>query len=457
MIVLLVGVFLLLAVAVPVGVAFALPSILGANALGIPPETFAASVPHETAMSFTLVAIPYFLLAGQIMQRGGLMERLIDLANSLLGWLRGALGYVMIASSAMLGAITGSSVATVATMGQTVGQSMQRQGYDRGYVGALTGASGLLGVLIPPSIPLIIYSTVAGVSVGDMFIATIVPGVLMIGAFMVVHRLMLRRALPASAEIPEGVAVGAAAVSGTSRSGGTATSSAPDGEATALGSGPGLVRQSLSRTAVRAVPALLMPVILFGGLYSGIMTPTEAAAVAALYGLIATLVLHGLGLKTLPAVFYAAALPSIAILSIVVFSSVFSRLITLERIPQAIAETATSVTTSAIVFLLLMNLVLLLVGMFMETNAAVLLMAPLFVPAALAFDLDPVHFGIILVTNIELGLLTPPLAANLYVAAKTTGAPIVSMMRSVLPFFAAALTVQLLITYVPVLTTWHLS
>lgn len=421
------AVLLLLILAAPIGVAFALPTILGAESLGMPANTFAASVPNETAQSFALVAIPYFLLAGQAMQRGGLMDRLVTLAHSALSWLKGALGYVTIVASAMLGAITGSSVATVATIGATVGRSMVAKGYDKAYVAALTAACGLLGVLIPPSIPLVIFSSVSGVSVGDLFLATLVPGLVMTAAFMAVHRVLLRRATT-------GETVG-----------GGALTEARD------------ARVPLGQAFVKALPALLMPVILLGGIYSGIMTPTESAAVAALYGIVAALALRTLRWRHLGRLFYTSALPTIAILTIIVFASVFSRAITLEQIPQGITEWALGVTDNPIVFLLMVNAVLLLVGMFMETNAAVLLMAPLLVPAALAYDIDPVHFGIILVTNIELGLITPPMAANLYVASKTIGSSIVSMLRWIIPFFVTAAAVQLIITFVPALTTWHLK
>lgn len=419
------GVLLLLILAAPIGVAFALPTILGAESLGMPASTFAASVPNETAQSFALVAIPYFLLAGQAMQHGGLMDRLVTLAHSALGWLKGALGYVTIVASAMLGAITGSSVATVATMGATVGRSMVAKGYDKSYVAALTAACGLLGVLIPPSIPLVIFSAASGVSVGDLFIATLVPGVLMTTAFLLVHRLLLGRL--------------------------ASTGSTFDGPMTRAGDS----REPLAPAFVKALPALLMPVILLGGIYTGIMTPTESAAVAALYGIVAALALRTLRFRNLGRLFYTSALPTIAILGIIVFASVFSRAITLEQIPQGITEWALGITDSPVVFLLMVNVVLLLVGMFMETNAAVLLMAPLLVPAAMAYEIDPIHFGIILVTNIELGLITPPMAANLYVAGKTIGSSIVSMLKWIVPFFVTAVAVQLIITFVPVLTTWH--
>ena len=246
--------------------------------------------------------------------------------------------------------------------------------------------------------------------------------------------------------------VGAGAPVGTGPRGSTG---APDDR-----SGPGTVsrdRTPFASAFAKALPALLMPVILLGGIYSGIMTPTESAAAAGLYGLFVALAFRTMRWRQIPRVFYAAAVPSIAILAIIVFSSVFSRAITLEQVPQSIAEQALALTESPIFFLILVNVVLLLVGMFMETNAAVLLMAPLFVPAAMAYGIDPLHFGIILVTNIELGLITPPMAANLYVAAKANNSSIVAMLKWVLPFFLTAAAVQLMITYVPILTTWHVN
>lgn len=418
------GVVFLLLIGLPIGVAFGLPSIFGGPRLNIAPDTLAVAIPFSTTTSISLLAIPYFVLAGQVMNDGGLMRRLIHLAQVLLGRLRGSLGYVTIAASAMLGAITGSSVATVAAIGTSMGEEMVESGYKRDYVAALIAACGLMGVLIPPSIPLIIYGALVGVSVGELFIATMVPGLIMVLGFMLVHRWLFKRVTV----VPE------SADSGRGRG----------------------VRHSLW-TVGKALPTLAMPVILLGGIYSGMFTPTEAAAVAALYGITLALVTRSMRLKTLPRVFYRAALPSAAILMIVAFASSFNRVVTLEQIPQTVAEFAAALTSSRLLFLLIVNVLLLLVGMFMETNSAVLLIAPLLGPAAMAFEVHPVHFGIILVSNIELGLLTPPMAANLYVAAKMGRSSLLRMLPYTAKFLGMAVVVILVITYVPALSTWHLN
>ncbi len=212
---------------------------------------------------------------------------------------------------------------------------------------------------------------------------------------------------------------------------------------------------SLGRLLIRAIPALLLPVLVLGGIYSGVFTPTEAAAIAALYALAVILIGRSVRLRELNGVFTRAAVSSAAILVIIAFTGIFNRAMVLEQVPQTIASYATDLTGSPIVFLLVVNLVGLLIGMFMETNAATLLMGPLLAPAAQRYGIDPVHFGIILVTNIELGLLTPPMAANLYVAARTNNADIVSMLRHLIWFGSGALFVTLLITYIPPLSLWY--
>jgi C4-dicarboxylate transporter DctM subunit len=206
---------------------------------------------------------------------------------------------------------------------------------------------------------------------------------------------------------------------------------------------------------IRAVPALMLPVLVLGGIYSGIFTPTEAAAVAALYALLVTLVSRAVDLRGLEKIFLSAALSAAAILVIIGFTSIFNRAMVLEQVPQSIAAWAVTVTDSPLVFLLVVNLVLLVVGMFMETNAATLLMGPLLAPTAAKYGIDPIHFAIILVTNIELGLLTPPLAANLYVAARTNKVPIIELLRNLGWFLLASLVVMAMITYVPQLALWY--
>ncbi|MGO1410725.1 TRAP transporter large permease [Microbacterium sp. JB110] len=417
---------LLLLVGVPIGFGFALSGSVGAAAAGLPAQTI-ANAPYYAVAAIPLLAIPFFILAGELMNRGKLIDRLVDLADTVFSWLPGRLGHVTTVSSAFLGAMTGSSVATVAAMGSSVGDRMVRAGYDRGYVGALTASSGLLGVLIPPSIPLIVYGAAVGVSVADLFLATLLPGMIMTLAFMVVHALRTRRVLGSEGDAALGEARGglhAGALNG------------------------------LGRRLLRALPALVMPVIILGCIYSGLTTATEAAALAGFYALVVIVVGRMLPAKRVPKAFYQAALMSGAILVVIAFTSIFNKVLTLMRVPQDIAEFTTGVTENPVLFLLAVNALLLLVGMFMETNAAVLLMAPLLYPAAVQFGIDPVHFGIILVTNIELGLITPPLAANIFVALKVTKTTLPQVLRHIWPFLLAALAVLMVITFVPELSLW---
>lgn len=415
--------FGMLVLGVPVGVAFALIVMAKADAWNIDLLSL-ASIPYDTISAFPLLAIPLFLLGGELMNRGGLIRQLTAVCDQVLKWSKAPLGHVMIAASALMGAITGSSVATVAAIGGTVGKEMTARGYPAGYTAALNASAGLLGVLIPPSIPLILYGSIVGVSITQLFTASIGPGVVTLLVFFVVHALMVRRVLPGGRELR------------------------PAASAREAARGTGSV-------FVRSVPALMLPVLVLGGIYSGVFTPTEAAAVAAVYALAVTVLGRMTRLGELSGIFGRAAVSSAAILVIIGFTSIFNRAMVLEQIPQSIATYATSLTDSPLVFLLAVNLVLLLIGMFMETNAATLLMGPLLAPAAARYGIDPVHFAIILVTNIELGLLTPPMAANLYVAARTIGCNVVNLLRYLGPFLLAALAVQALITYVPQLSLWY--
>ncbi|MBN6205764.1 TRAP transporter large permease, partial [Ralstonia pickettii] len=385
-----------LIVGIPIGIAFGLAALIGGNILNIPLDSF-ASVANQAVNSFPLLAIPLFILAGQIMSQGNIVNRLIEVSELFLGKVKGSLGYVTVIASALLGAITGSSVATVSAMGSTIGGKMIDKGYKRGYVASLIAGAGLLGVLIPPSIPLILYGATVGVSVSNLFLGAMIPGIVIIFMFLLIHRLINKHVMTANVN--------------------------PNINLTS-------VKNSKGNTLFKSIPALFMPVLILGGIYSGIFTPTEAAAIACLYGLIVALFSRSIKIKQLPKVFYISAISSAAILSIIAFSNMFNYMIVLEQIPQSIAEYAMSITDNKYIFLILMSLVLFLVGMFMETNAAVLLMGVLLAPAAIQFGINPIHFGIILVTNIEIGLLTPPMAANIYVSAKVNK----SSLHEMLPY-----------------------
>lgn len=413
-----------LVVGVPIGISFGIAALIGGKYFDIPLDTF-ASVANQAVNSFPLLAIPLFILAGQIMSQGRIVQQLIDLSELFLSKVRGSLGYVTILASGFLGAITGSSVATVSAIGSSVGEKMVEKGYKRGYVASLIAAAGLLGVFIPPSIPLILYGATVGVSVADLFIASIVPGIMMMLSFLIIHRLMLKKVFTKVTEI--------------------------NGEDAVLPE-----KMSKGKSLVKSIPALLMPVIILGGIYSGLFTPTEAAAVACLYGLIVALSTKSINIKQLSKVFLVAAISSAAILSIIAFSNMFNFMITLEQIPQSIANSALELTDNKYIFLILVSLVLFLVGMFMETNAAVLLMGVLLAPAAIQFGINPVHFGIVLVTNIEIGLLTPPMAANIYVSAKVNKSSLPEMLPYVIWFLLGAIIVLMIVIFVPFLTTWFL-
>lgn len=426
-------VIILLLVGVPIGAAFWLPSVFGASAIGLEPDMIAANVPYQTAIGFSLLAIPYFILAGQIMSDGGLVRHIVALAQLGLGKLKGAVGYVVIGASALFGATTGSSVATVATISASMGEEMVKRGYKRDYVASLIASAGLLGVLLPPSIPMIIFASVVGESVGELFLAILIPGFMFIVGFMLMHRYYATRALQT---------VGA---DGESVDPGTMSIQVTEGE-----------KGGAWRVILRAIAPLMMPVIMLGGIYSGIFTPTEAAAAGAVYGLTLALLTKGLKFRLLPGTFLRAAIPAAAILIIMSLASSFNRVLTIERVPQTIAEFATNAITSQAVFLGVLLIIAFLVGMFMETNAAILIMAPLLYPTAMMFDVNPIHFGVILVTTLELGMITPPLAVNIFVAAKSNGASVVRMMPYVLRFILMSAVLMVVITFVPWLTTWHL-
>jgi tripartite ATP-independent transporter DctM subunit len=370
------------------------------------------------------VAIPLFMLTGELMNRSGMAAELIALAEMMLRRVRAAFGYITVAASAMMGAITGSSVATVAAIGGIVSPAMVKRGYPKGYIASLTSSAGLLGVLVPPSIPLILYGATVGVSISQLFLATLVPAALMAILFLIVHNALSRRLLK-------------------------------NGVETQLeGSDLPVADKPRRVVLLDASSALLLPVVILGGIYGGIMTPTEAAAIGCLYAVGVSLLRRLLTAKDFTQAFRSAAITGSGILIVIAMTGVFNRAMVLNQVPQDIALWVATYIESPVAFLLMVNIVLLLVGTFMETNASILLMGPLLAPAAEKFGIDPVHFGIITATNLEIGLLTPPMAANLYVAARAANARLADMLPYLGWFFGAALLGQAIITFVPFVTLW---
>lgn len=413
---------LFLLVGAPLAVAFGLVIFLQMSTYGLSIVGL-SNIPYEEISSYPLIAIPLFMFTGDLMNRSGMAAELIKLSDLMLRRVKGAFGYIAIVSSAMMGAITGSSVATVATVGGIVSPEMARRGYPRGYIAAMVSSVGLLGVLVPPSIPLILYGATVGVSISQLFTATLLPAVLMATLFLVVHIVLSRRFLEGGQEIKS--------------------------------ESLNLATEKPARIVLRATSALLLPVLILGGIYGGIMTPTEAAAIGCIYAVSAALVRRMLDrTKLLQSVRHAVVTGS-GILIIIAMTGVFNRAMVLNQVPQDIAIWVATYIDNPIMFLLVVNVVLLLVGTFMETNASILLMGPLLAPAAAKFGIDPVHFGIITAVNLEIGLLTPPMAANLYVAARAAEVRLPQMMYYLAFFFTAALIGQALITYVPFLTLWY--
>ncbi|MFD2205887.1 TRAP transporter large permease [Kiloniella antarctica] len=362
------------------------------------------------------IAIPLFIFAGELMGRGGVGQRIIDFAKEALGFLPGGLGFVVVGASMLFGGISGSAIADSAAIGSVMIPNMAKQGYSKAFAGGLVAAAGTIGIIIPPSIPMLIYGFVGNVSVADLFLAGVVPGLIFGLLFMAVcYRV------------------------------GKKTNCDPGGRRTS--------RAALWRSFVRSGPALFMPVLILGGIFGGIVTPTEAAAVAVVYGFFVTVVLYrDFTLKQMPKLIIDSFVTSAIVMVVIGATTVLGWLITLEQLPQMLAVFINSVSESPFTFLLLVNVVLLMLGLVLDPLPAILLTAPLFIPTAMTFGVDPVHLGVIMTCNVAVGLFTPPVGATLYVASRISGVGVLSIARAMAPLYVAAISALLLVTYVPAIS-----
>ncbi len=367
--------------------------------------------------SFPLMAIPFFILAGGVMTQGGISRRLVDFANLLVGKLRipGGLAVVAVLGSVFFGAISGSPVATVAAIGGIVIPSMVQRGYTRPFCGAVQAAAGPLGALIPPSIGLIIYGVTANQSISDLFLATVIPGLLMGLALMIV-----------SGYIASKRSYGAIDVS-----------SLPS-----------------AREAIKQASwALFMPVIILGGIYGGICTPTEAAVLAVAYGfLVGTFVYRELKPPMYLSLLVDAVVGTALIMIIISFSSVFSTFLVGNRIPQFVAGQILSITENVFLIMLLINIMLLIVGTFMDLGPAVVILVPILMPLADKMNYDLIHFGIIVTTNLLIGLVTPPVGISLFMGARISGAKMDAIIKELWPFLVTMIFVLALVNFFPSLS-----
>lgn len=361
---------------------------------------------------FPLAAIPFFILAGNLMETGGISRRLVEFAKSIVGGVQGGLPMTCVLTCMIFAAVSGSSVATTFAIGAILVPALIQHGYPRSYAASLQATSAELGVVIPPSIPMILLGVSAEVSIGELFIAGIGPGLLIGGTLMLFVHLYCRW-------------------KGWGRH---------DGDG----------RQPVLQAAARAGWALLMPVIILGGIYGGVFTPTEASVVAVFYALIVGFVIHReLTLKDLVPVLRKSVISSAVIMFIIANAGLFAYLITRAGIPDALGQWLTQVLKSPAWFLLGVNAALFVIGMFIETSAAIIVLAPILVPVAAHFGIDPVHFGIIMVVNLAMGMITPPFGVNLFAACTVARISLDQIIRHLLPFVLVILGCLMVLTYVP--------
>jgi tripartite ATP-independent transporter DctM subunit len=377
-------------------------------------------IPQKVAMaanSFPLLAAPLFILMGNLMNSSGISVRIFEFAKCVVGWMRGGLCQANIVGSVIFAGMSGSAVADAAGLGTVEIEMMKKEGYDAETAGAITAASATIGPIIPPSLPMIVYGVTAETSIGALFLAGVIPGLLMAVALMLmVRHLAIKRNLPRHPF--EGWRVLWLAFKG-------------------------------------AFWALMAPFVLFGGLFSGIFTPTEAAAVAVVYALaLGLFVYREFSLKDLPRLIVDTVETSGVVMALVMAASLLGYCISVSRLPQEFGATLTHLTQNPFVYLVIVNLLLLVVGCFMEALAAMLVLIPILVPPAIALGIDPVHFGLIFVLNLMIGTITPPVGVVLYVTAKVAQVPFDRMARAVLHYLVPLIAVLVLCTFWPPLTTF---
>ena len=401
---------------VPIGFAIGLSVVAYALSVGTVNMGYIASGLFASCDSFPLMAIPFFILSGALMEGGGLSKRLVLFFDSLVGHLTGGLAIVTVITCMFFGAISGSGPATTAAVGAIMVPTMVEKGYDKKFAMALVAASGCLGVIIPPSIPMVSYGISVNASIATMFMGGFLPGIVL-GTLLIIT-----------------------AVWSCKKHGFT-------------GNGEKFSWKRVGASFKDAFWAILCPVIILGGIYSGLFTPTEAAVVSVVYALLVGIFAYReLNLKTIYQKFAEAASTHGTVNIIVGTSTILGRVLTLEQIPDAVAHAMISLTDNKIVILLIINLLLLACGCLLETNSSILILAPILYPVVASFGVDIVHFGIIMVVNLAIGFITPPVGVNLFVACGIGKIPFADLVKKIIPFLIALLIGLVLITYIPAIS-----
>lgn len=406
------------AIGVSIAIALGLSAFITMFAAATLPINYIATQSFTSIDNVTIMAIPFFIAAGTFMGEGGLSQRLLNLADNLLGRSYGGFGMATVLTCMLFAAMSGSGPATVAAIGSLTIPAMIERGYDKHFSAALVAAAGSIGVMIPPSNPFVVYGVAANTSVGDLFMAGIVPGIL-VGILLMLYTYFLAKKNGWHGDKSENA------------------------------------RKLILHSLWDAKWALLVPIIILGGIYSGLMTPTESAAVAAFYGLVVGVFLYkGLNKSNIGQCLVDSTNTSATIILLMAMASIFGNILTLEDIPATIAEAILGLSKNPIIILLFINILLLVVGMFMEALAAIVILTPILLPIVTQLGVDPVHFGVIMVVNLAIGFITPPVGVNLFVSSGVANLKLENIAKAVLPMLGLMIVLLLVITYIPSVVLW---
>lgn len=420
--------FLLLLIGVPVGFAIGGATMMSMALFSDLNMAINAQYSYSGIFSFTVMAIPFFMLAGLIMSTGGIARKIVNFASTLISFVNGAIASVTLVSCMFFGALSGSGMATTSAIGGMMIPEMKKKGYDPAYAATVVSFGGIVGPIIPPSLSFVLYGATTGVSISQLFLAGILPGILLgllfVGANIAICTvkgmdLKPKKKTESDEIVPIHVAMKYRAI-------------------------------EIWKSFKDGFWALLSPVIILGGIYSGIFTPTEAACISVVYSILISLFVYkDLDWAGLKKVFLDTAVLNGITSFLLGYSTVFSTFMTYERVPQMITEFLTNVSTNPLVVLLFVNLILLVVGLFLDTVPAIIVMAPMLMPTVKALQINPIHFGVVMAVNLAIGLCTPPYGCNLFVGAAVAKVKLESMFKHIIPFLLVAIVGLAIITYVP--------
>lgn len=408
------GIAVLLVIRVPVGLAFLGPSLVYMLTSGNSPG-FAMRIAAEGTASFPLLAVPLFILLGTLANHAGIADRIFDFALAILGRVRGSLGYVNVASSVGFAWMSGSALADSAALGKILVPAMEKNGFKREFAIGLTASSALISPVMPPSIPAVIFASVATVSTGALFAASVLPALLLAAALLITVYIYVRK----NSELKK-----------SPRS-----------------------REEIKTASIRVIGPILTPVVILGGILGGIFTPTEAAAIGVVYILALGFMYGSLSFKGVLNALRETAVTTASIMLIIAAAALLGWVLSREQVPQALADFMTSNITSPIIFLLAVNVLLIILGAFIDATAVILITVPVLLPIATDFGVDPVHFGVIMILNLMIGLLTPPVGSVLFVMSSVLKTPVEEVFKGIAPFLIPMVSVLLLLTFFPGIVT----